>query len=58
MTTTIEALQNLYVAEGGELSDVANLVTIPDMINALAALKIANKAAETSTDNQGGNSND
>lgn len=38
MTSTIEALQNLYVAKGGELSAVANLVTIPDMINALAAL--------------------
>ena len=38
MTSTIEALQNLYVAKGGTLSDVADLVTIPDMINALAAL--------------------
>lgn len=36
MTTTIEALQNLYVAMGGELSTVADIVTIPDMINAIA----------------------
>ena len=36
MTTTIEALQNLYVAIGGELSTVADIVTIPDMINAIA----------------------
>ena len=38
MTTTIEALQNLYVAKGGTLADVADIVTIPDMINALATL--------------------
>lgn len=68
MTSTIEALQNLYVARGGELSAVANLVTIPDMINALATLEVANKAATnsdstdttdntepTSSDNEGGN---
>lgn len=49
MDTTIQALQNLYVAMGGSLTDtyetvadgtpVANLVIIPDMINAIAALK-------------------
>lgn len=39
MTSTIEALQNLYVALGGELADVADLVTIPDMINAIADFK-------------------
>lgn len=38
MNTTIEALQNLYVSKGGELSTVADIVTIPDMINALATL--------------------
>lgn len=38
MNTTIEALQNLYVSKGGTLSDVADLVTIPDMINAIAEL--------------------
>lgn len=56
MTTTIEALQNLYVAEGGELSDVVNLVTIPDMINALATL-IASKQPSSETNNKenGGN---
>lgn len=46
MDTTIIALQNLYVALGGALTDtyekiadgapVANLVLIPDMINAIA----------------------
>jgi len=49
MDTTIIALQNLYVALGGALTDtyeniadgapVANLVIIPDMINAIAELK-------------------
>ncbi len=49
MNNTIVALQNLYVAMGGELTDtyedicdgapVADLVIIPDMINAIAALK-------------------
>ena len=56
MTTTIEALQNLYVAKGGELTDtyesvcegcpVGNLVTIPDMINALAELETVNAGEE------------
>lgn len=36
MTTTIEALKNLYVAQGGQLEDVADLNTTPDLINALA----------------------
>lgn len=36
MNTTVEALQNLYVAKGGELSDVENFNTIPEMVNALA----------------------
>ena len=38
MDTTVQALQNLYVARGGTLSDVADLVKIPDMINAIAEL--------------------
>ena len=46
MNTTIEALKNLYVAFGGELSDtyadiadgatVGNYVLTPDVINAIA----------------------
>lgn len=46
MDNTIQALQNLYVALGGALTDtyeniadgapVANLVIIPDIINAIA----------------------
>lgn len=46
MTTTIKALQNVYVALGGSLTDtyegiadgkpVSDYVTIPDVINAIA----------------------
>lgn len=36
MDSTITALQNLYVALGGDLSAVAEINIIPDMINAIA----------------------
>ena len=38
MDNTIIALKNLYVALGGDADDVVNIVIIPDMINAIAAL--------------------
>ena len=38
MTTTVEALQNFYVARGGAFADVENITTIPDMINMIALL--------------------
>ena len=38
MENTLDALRNLYVALGGSASDVANLVIIPDLINAIATL--------------------
>ena len=38
MDTTIDALKNLYVALGGEAAAVADLVIIPDLINAIAGL--------------------
>lgn len=38
MKTTVEALQDYYVEKGGELSDVENITTIPDMIDAIATL--------------------
>ncbi len=47
MDTTIQALQNLYVAKGGTLEDVQNIVTIPDMINALAELVESQEASST-----------
>lgn len=36
MDTTVIALRNLYVALGGTAADVADLVIIPDLINAIA----------------------
>lgn len=65
MNTTIQALQALYVALGGQLTDtydsiaggapVSDYVVIPDMINALAQKAPAAIAAElpsvTSSDN-------
>ena len=38
MINTITALQEVYVSLGGNLSDVINLVTIPDMLVAIADL--------------------
>ena len=46
MDTTIIALQNLYVALGGDADDVANIVIIPDMINAIATQAAAALAAK------------
>lgn len=55
MDTTITALQALYVAMGGNLSDVQNIVLIPDMINAIATLVSSGATNElpkvTSSDN-------
>lgn len=47
MDTTVDALKNLYVAEGGTLSDVENVTLIPEMINAIAALVASKKDAKT-----------
>ena len=38
MDNTLDALRNLYIALGGNIADVENLVIIPDLINALANL--------------------
>lgn len=38
MDNTLDALRNLYVALGGEAEAVADLVTIPELINAIAEL--------------------
>lgn len=48
MISTIEALQNLYVSIGGTLSDVENLNTIPDMLEAISELE-AGKTEEERT---------
>lgn len=39
MKTTVEALQDLYVAKGGNFEDVENITTIPDMIDALTIIE-------------------
>lgn len=38
MDNTIDALKKLYVALGGNIEDVENIVIIPDMINAIAGI--------------------
>lgn len=38
MDTNVVALQGLYVALGGDADDVAEVNTIPDMINAIASI--------------------
>lgn len=50
MLTTVEALQGLYVALGGNAEDVANVVTIPDMIAAISGQVTANKEAANTGD--------
>ena len=46
MDNNIDALKNLYVALGGDLSAVAELNIIPDMINAIATLISSGATAE------------
>jgi hypothetical protein len=46
MDNTITALQNLYAALGGTAADVANMTTIPELINAIAAFVAAGGTAE------------
>lgn len=41
MINTIEALQGLYVALGGDLADVANITTIPGMLLAISEVAAA-----------------
>lgn len=41
MINTVGALQGLYVALGGELSDVANITTIPEMLTAISTVAAA-----------------
>ena len=41
MINTIEALRGLYVALGGDLTDVANITTIPVMLSAISEVAAA-----------------
>jgi hypothetical protein len=55
MNNTIAALQALYAALGGTATDVANMTTIPELINAIATFVATGGVAElpavTTTDN-------
>ena len=50
MGNTVEALKGLYVALGGTASDVADIVFIPDMINAIAEVAADLKTAATTAE--------
>ncbi len=53
MDNNIKALQNLYVALGGDIDDVADVNTNADMINAIAGIAATIKGlpAVKSSDN-------
>lgn len=46
MDTTVMALANLFAALGGNPADVADITTIPEMINAIASHVSAGGTAE------------
>lgn len=50
MDNTLDALRNLYVALGGSADDVANLVIIPDLINAIATQAASVTSAATTAE--------
>lgn len=51
--TTIQALQTLYVALGGTATDVDDLNTIPEMVNAFASLDAIGAGGIVTKDNDG-----
>jgi hypothetical protein len=53
MDNTVKALQNLYVALGGNADDVADIVLIPDMINAIASVVAGKTLLEVTEDENG-----
>ena len=46
MGDTVKALKAIYVALGGNASDVANITLIPDMLNKIAIVAATATAAE------------
>lgn len=51
MGNTVESLKGLYVALGGSADDVADIVFIPDMIDALSEVAATLKAAVDAASN-------
>lgn len=49
-TKTVNAIKDLYIAQGGSFSDVATINTIPDMIESLSNVSLANSISITSPD--------
>lgn len=49
MNLTVEALKELYIALGGNVTNVADITLIPDMITAIAAFISDGGAAELPT---------
>lgn len=49
MNLTVEALKELYIALGGNATNVADITLIPDMIKEIAAYISAGGAAELPT---------
>mgnify|MGYP006988385493 CR=1 FL=1 len=49
MNLTVEALKELYIALGGNATNVADITLIPDMITAIAAFISDGGAAELPT---------
>lgn len=53
MKTTVEALKDYYVEIGGTSTDVENVVTIPDMIDAITALGGGSSLPDVTTEDNG-----
>lgn len=53
MKTTVEALKDYYTEIGGTSTDVENVVTIPDMIDAITALGGGSSLPEVTADDNG-----
>jgi hypothetical protein len=53
MKTTVEALKDYYVEIGGTATDVENVTTIPDMINAITAMGGGSSLPEVTAEDNG-----
>lgn len=49
-TKTVNALKDLYIAQGGSISDVATINTIPDMIEKISVISLINNLTVESPD--------